>query len=179
MTEHAQDALMRLHIGGRERKPGWTVLDIQPGPAVDIVGNCLSLRPIADASVEEIYASHVLEHLSYRDELLQALQEMARVLRPGGTLRISVPDFDQLVRLYLKPELTLQERFSIMGTIFGGQRDEHDFHKAGLTFELLEVYLEEAGFSAVERCEPFGLFNDFSAYRIHGERISLNLTARR
>ena len=55
---------------------------------------------IADGSVAEIYASHVLEHLSYVDELHQALAEFHRVLAPGGTLMASVPDFNLLCQAF-------------------------------------------------------------------------------
>ena len=36
---------LRLHIGGRERREGWTVFNIEPGPHVDHVGDCRDLIP--------------------------------------------------------------------------------------------------------------------------------------
>lgn len=168
---------IRLHIGGEVRKEGWINLNIQPGPAVDRVGTCTDLSDFADGSVAEIYASHVLEHLSYADELHRALSECHRVLAPGGRLMVSVPDFERLCRLFLEPGLTAQQRFEIMRLIFGGQMDVYDAHKVGLTFEFLNSYLRHAGFVTVTRVDAFDLFDDASAIKVGGQPISLNIEA--
>jgi predicted SAM-dependent methyltransferase len=170
---------LRLHVGGEVRKEGWTNLNVQPGPTVDIVGTCIRMTAIADASVTEIYASHVLEHLSYADELHQALAECHRVLVPGGRLMASVPDFALLCRLFLADGLTTQQRFEIMRLIFGGQMDPYDLHKVGLTHEFLDSYLRHAGFASVERVGDFGLFEDTSRLSVAGRPISLNVVARK
>jgi predicted SAM-dependent methyltransferase len=170
---------VRLHVGGEARKEGWTNFNVQPGPTVDIVGTCTRMPEIADASVVEIYASHVLEHLSYVDELHQALAEFHRVLVPGGSLMASVPDFALLCRLFLADGLTTQQRFEVMRMIFGGQMDSHDLHKVGLTHEFLDSYLRHAGFVSVERVAGFGLFADSSEIKVAGRLISLNVVARK
>ncbi len=168
---------LRLHIGGREPKNGWKILDIRPGAHVDFVGDCRDLSRFADGSVAEIYASHVLEHLGYLEELPQALAGFHRVLAPGGRLMVSVPDFAVLCRLFIHPSLNAEQRFTIMRIVFGGQMDEYDFHKAGLTFEFLEDYLLTAGFRDIRRVERFGLFEDDSTLEIGGVPISVNVSA--
>jgi predicted SAM-dependent methyltransferase len=55
--------------------------------------------PLPDGSVEVLYSSHMLEHLT-RDEAGLFLAEAARVLRPGGILRIAVPDLMFYARQY-------------------------------------------------------------------------------
>ena len=60
---------MKLHIGGKEIEEGWSILNIQPGHGVDFVGPCNDLSEFKDCSVDEIYASHVYEHLSHRGEI--------------------------------------------------------------------------------------------------------------
>lgn len=166
---------MRLHIGGIEAKPGWKILNAQPGPGVDYVGDCTDLSQFADASVDEIYASHVLEHLGYAEWLPRTLAEFHRVLKKGGSAKISVPDFDVLCRLFLEPQKSLSERILIMRMVFGGQVDPHDFHYVGLAFDILSDLLRAAGFSRIERTGEFGLFNDTSSLRLSGMLISLNV----
>lgn len=56
--------------------------------------------PFPDASVDAVYHSHVLEHLD-RDVARGFIQECARVLRPGGVIRIVIPDFERYCRNYL------------------------------------------------------------------------------
>lgn len=56
--------------------------------------------PFPDASVDVVYHSHVLEHLD-RDVAHGFIRECARVLRPGGLIRIVVPDFEFCCRNYL------------------------------------------------------------------------------
>ena len=168
---------LRLHIGGLQPKPGWKIFNIQPGPAVDFVGDCARLDRFADGAVDEIYASHVLEHLAYAQELPNALAEFHRVLKPGGTARISVPDFELLCRLFAAPGATPANRFHIMRIVFGGQVDEHDYHRVGLTWEFLSHFLRKAGFSRVERVQDFGLFSDDSLIEYMGERVSLSVIA--
>ncbi|HRH82576.1 MAG TPA: methyltransferase domain-containing protein [Thiobacillaceae bacterium] len=168
---------LRLHIGGRQPKPGWKILNIQAGPDVDYVGDCTSLAQFADGSVAEVYASHVYEHLGFRGELPQALREVWRVLEPGGVFRISVPDFECLCRLFVDPNTPRDKKFSLMMHVFGAQEDPHDFHKVGLTQDFLVAMLQRAGFSRLRRVKEFGLFNDYSSYRRFGVLISLNLEA--
>ena len=56
--------------------------------------------PAADASVDVVYHSHLLEHLD-RDRVPGFLEEVRRVLRPGGIHRVVVPDLEILCRRYL------------------------------------------------------------------------------
>jgi hypothetical protein len=70
-----EDGKLRLHIGGRIKRAGWKILDVSQRPEVDFIGDCCDLSRFATASVSTIYASHVLEHLRYRDELPVALSE--------------------------------------------------------------------------------------------------------
>ena len=168
---------MRLHVGGKQKMVGWKILNVQPGPGVDFVGDCSDLSAFDDQSVDEIYASHVMEHLGYREPLRKALREFHRVLKRGGTAKIGVPDFERLCRMYVDPRHSADDRFFIMQMVFGGQVDEYDFHRVGLNFEMLSAYLTAAGFSRVERIGDFGLFDDDSTIRFSGEPISLNVIA--
>lgn len=168
----------RLHIGGQVRKDGWEVLDANPGPVVDHVGNANDLSRFPDGTFAEIYASHVVEHLDYKDELVRTLKDWHRVLAPGGRLYVSVPDMDVLAELFLaKDQLSLEERFFVMRMMFGGHVDRYDYHVVGLNEEFLGEFLELAGFDNVRRVGDFGLFEDTSAMRFRGVAISVNLIA--
>ena len=57
--------------------------------------------PFCDASVSYIYSSHTFEHFSWA-ESRKVAEECFRVLKPGGTLRIVVPDLGLMVRQYLQ-----------------------------------------------------------------------------
>lgn len=170
---------MKLHIGGWQPHEDWKIFDILPREGVDYLGTCLDLKQFADDSIEEIYASHVLEHLDYKQEAEQALREWHRTLKPGGTLRISVPDLDILSRLFVHPQTKPQERFHIMRMMFGGQADAYDQHKTGFFFDMLGSMLDKAGFTDIKRVERFGLFADSSETRFSGQLISLNVQARK
>ena len=121
----------------------------------------------------------MVEHLGYQRDLGNALREFNRVLVPGGTLRVSVPDLTTLCELFVHPGLDGKSRFKIMRMMYGGQSDEADFHYVGLTHEFLAEYLEGAGFTAVERVEDLGLFEDTSRLKVAGRLISLNVIARK
>ena len=79
---------------------------------------CWDLRrgiPFPDATFDVVYHSHVLEHID-REAAPGFLRECLRVLRPGGTLRVVVPDLERLARTYLG----VVDRLP-----FGATADEH------------------------------------------------------
>jgi predicted SAM-dependent methyltransferase len=169
----------RLHIGGKQTHAGWEILNISPGPGVDHVGDAVRLSAFADGTFTEVYGSHVLEHFDYQDGLMLALEEWRRVLAPGGTLRLSVPDLDALAGLMLdRQSLDINQRFHVMRMIFGGHIDAHDYHLVGLNAEFLTAFLQEAGFVQVQRVARHGIFQDTSDMVFAGVCISLNMTAR-
>ena len=116
---------MKLHLGcGPRRIPGWTHVDLKPYSNVDIIADVCDLHVLRDSSAEEVYACHVLEHVP-TDKVLAVLSEWRRLLQHGGLLRISVPDFSVLAKLYRDGKTSLP---AIAGPILGGQKDEHDAH---------------------------------------------------
>jgi predicted SAM-dependent methyltransferase len=167
---------MNLHVGGQERKDGWTVMNVQPGPHVDYVGDLRDLSRFADTSVDNVYASHVLEHVSQAD-VLPVLQGVHRILASGGKFLISVPDLDTLCHLFISPWATPEVKWHAMRMIFGGQIDPHDFHYMGFNEQFLRSLLGQAGFAEVQRIASFGLFQDTSEFRPYGFPISLNVIA--
>lgn len=170
----------KLHIGGQHTAPGWEVLDIYAREGVDHVGNANDLSRFEDGTFGEIYASHVLEHFDYKDELTATLREWHRVLRPGGTLRLSVPDLDLLAHLLLQRHaFSVEQRFELMRMIFGGHTNAHDYHLVGLNQEILTVYLQSTGFVGLQRVTRHGLFEDTSETAVAGTLISLNVVAQK
>jgi predicted SAM-dependent methyltransferase len=168
----------RLHIGGQVRTPGWEVLDVNPGPCVDHVSSASDLRHFEDNSFDQIYASHVVEHFDYYNQLVETLKEWSRVLAPSGTLCVSVPDLDVLARLFVdRTLLSVDDRFLVMRMIFGGHIDKYDYHLVGLNEEFLTGYLHAAGFTNMRRVADFGLFEDTSRLKLKEVLISLNMVA--
>jgi len=168
----------KLHIGGQVKTAGWEVLNANPAPYVDHVCNANDLSCFADDTFAEIYASHVVEHLDYKDELKNTLNEWNRVLVPGGKAYISVPDLDILSELLLsKDTLDINERFHVMRMMFGGHTDKYDYHVVGLNEEFLVSFLIESGYVNLMRVKEFGLFDDTSAMKFKGVAISLNIIA--
>jgi len=168
---------LRLHIGGKIRRSGWKILNIAPGPDVDYVGDCTDLSRFATQTAEMVYASHVLEHLGLAD-FPKALSEIRRILRVDGTLFVSVPDLEVLCRFMLSPELPLQDKWTVMRMMFGGQTDPYDFHKIGLTRDFLFAALAQSGFRKIKLVSNFGIFQDGSTAVFHGTPISLNVIAK-
>lgn len=91
-----------LNIGcGSRYHPDWTNVDSrQTGPEV-IRADGRRPLPFDDASFQVVYHSHLLEHLD-RDDAPGFLAECYRLLKPGGVLRVAVPDLEAIARLYLK-----------------------------------------------------------------------------
>lgn len=176
-VRHEQtDEPLRLHIGGIEAKSGWKILNALPGKDVDFLGDIHDLSRFASDTVEEVYASHVLEHVG-QGAIVRVLQEIFRILKPGGRFMVSVPDMEVLCELHLAFKQHLPQRIHVMRMMFGGQTDAYDFHYIGLDFELLAAYLMEAGFSEIQRVDRFGLFDDTSGYVCYERAISLNMIA--
>jgi predicted SAM-dependent methyltransferase len=178
MDESPTDGI-KLHIGGQEQREGWKILDAIPGPIVDYVGNCTDLTFLDDASCCEVYASHVFEHLAYNGEVQHTLKGVYRILKPGGRLRLSVPDLEILCRMYTHPDVSPHGRFHIMRVIFGGRTTPYDIHYSGFDINILGTFLHEAGFREIQRVEKFDLFKDTSELRLSDVPISLNMVARK
>ena len=91
----------KLCLGsGRAPIEGWTNIDLDaPVPFVDARLDLRYPLPIRTGQIELIYSEHVLEHFDY-GVAARLLAECRRVLRPGGRLRVAVPDLDRLIRHY-------------------------------------------------------------------------------
>jgi SAM-dependent methyltransferase len=108
---------LRLDLGAGAVSPQGFV------PLGNVNGTGIYPLPYGDATVDEIRASHVLEHFGHR-EVPAVLADWVRVLKPGGRLRVAVPDFGKIAEGYVagKDQNT-------QGYVMGGQTDGADFHK--------------------------------------------------
>jgi predicted SAM-dependent methyltransferase len=138
---------VRLDIGaGSTIEDGWSSWDIKDGR------DCRDLSALADESVDEIRACHVLEHISYF-QTEAALVEWNRVLKPNGRLFVAVPDFAKIVAAMLSGlEDDQLERY-----LMGGQIDDDDTHRAIFTAAKLKAHLESAGFDRARVVRAEGL----------------------
>lgn len=160
-ADKAAREMVRLNVGaGDKHIDGYISLDIKDG--VDA-----RKLPYADGSVDVLYASHVLEHFDYNDEVLAVLDEWVRVLRPGGLLRIAVPDVEK----FCKERNTLNS-FMWDRIILGGHKDSTDRHGSVFDETKLRQLMGMAGIGGIEPFESFA--NDCSRLP-----VSLNLDGRK
>jgi len=99
-----------LNLGcGEKYHPDWVNLDLYSGSPHVMEHDLTRGIPFPDGSFSVVYHSQVLEHLPAQDAP-SFIAECYRVLRPGGILRVVVPDLENIVREYLKwLEICLRE----------------------------------------------------------------------
>jgi len=150
---------MNVEIGpGKAGKigPEWTTVDICDGKDIDFVykWGTDKFLAIEDNSADLVYSSHCLEHV-YFNNTLAALQEVFRILKPGGCFEVWVPDFSYLVHCYMNrmhgddwripgavedtPMAWLNSRLFTY---------QSDMHKAVFDFKSLSDQLSKVGFIA-------------------------------
>jgi predicted SAM-dependent methyltransferase len=177
-----QSSGLKLHIGtGKYEIDSWLNIDIYPGRVPDesfpsgrkLKQFGLDVKwglPFRDASVSYVFSSHILEHFYYPREALFLLNEIYRVLEPGGVARLVVPDIEQCIMAYVNND---REFYSGRGETWTWWSKRHtrldDFldyagagveptsllssHKYGYDFETLQYLLEQAKFTHIERSE--------------------------
>jgi predicted SAM-dependent methyltransferase len=133
--------------------------------------------PYEDKTVDEIIADGFIEHLSFSEEKL-IFEEIKRVLKPGGKLSFSVPNFEKVIKLWLEAEDNWQDFYRLdeeaitqkhwFGTytyepknrwgyltamIYGSQHGEGQFHQNCYTAPKIRAMLTKLGFSNINVTE--------------------------
>ena len=174
---------MKLHLGCGERfLEGYIHIDLAEFKHIDYKIPVNNLSIFDDNSIDEIYASHVIEYFD-RDEVKELLKEWKRVLRDGGILRIAVPNFEAIVNHYNQHK----DISKLIGLLYGGQTYDYNFHHVCFDFISLKELLEKSNYKNVKEYDwrtflP-DAFDDYSkSYLPHldfenGTLMSLNIIA--
>lgn len=179
--------MINLHLGCGWRNFGPDWIHIDSGDYEHLDKHDVTLLSYVDNSVDLIYASHLFEYFD-RERGREVLKEWYRVLKPEGKLRIAVPDFEKMVKLYNNGDVRLQD---ILGPLYGkmSMSDEIIYHKTTYDEIDLKSMLSEAGFRQIFRYD----WRDYEVHRNNddhsqaylspkgdkenGQLISLNLEA--
>ncbi len=139
-----------LNVGcGFDSGPEFINVDVLPLPHIHYVRNISDLSMFPNESVDLLYASHVFEHIP-RPNLDSTLKEWRRVLKRGGTLRLSVPDFDNLVTAYINEG----RQVDLVRDNVLGQEPPYDNHYTLWNEAKMNEVLEGAGFTNIRRWIP-------------------------
>lgn len=137
---------MKLNIGcGGKRISGYTGIDAYNTPAADIVTNAWELPMFRNNSVDEVYTSHMIEHLT-PGELRRSLTEWKRVLKPGGRLVIRCPNFELYVKEWLEGDYAYRWEWGIVNLLGHQQRGPGMLNRNAFTVRRLRKVLEMLGF---------------------------------
>ena len=151
---------LRLQLGsGGQPKAGWVNIDLL-NPTADVALDLREDFPFEDGSVAFIYTEHLFEHLHYPVDAKHLLRECRRVLEPGGTLSIVVPNFGEALRAYVAGDETfflghdrvrsylLEEQPTLMHHVNYWFRQD-GLHRYAYDAETLTQVLRDTGFESV------------------------------
>jgi predicted SAM-dependent methyltransferase len=145
---------VKLHFGcGQRILPGWVNIDGWSFPGIDLETDLRQPLPLSDESCRLIFTEHVFEHVD-EEYRVPVLREFLRILRPGGTLRIVVPDCQKFVDAYTRGDISWFE--TVFGGSPGGAKGLNTVftmhtHRVIDDWDSLSDVLGEVGFSDVER----------------------------
>lgn len=172
---------MKLNLGaGADLKTGYVNVDFRDLPGVLKVDLSKLPWPWKDGEVEDILMLDFLEHFPYR-KTVPILQEVWRVLKPGGRVEIQVPDLEHCAKAasmlgpflcnrcgWQYPAVDLRGNFmrceqckqswadcaqAAIHRLYGGQDYEGNFHFTAFTNIQLNYLLQAHGFDKVENLE--------------------------
>ncbi len=179
---------MKLHIGCGIKNFGdnWIHIDGSNYDHIDYYN--IKKLEFKDDSIDLIYSSHTLEYFD-REEVLDVLTEWRRVLKKDGILRLSVPDFRTIARLYTEGKYSLEK---FLGPLYGKWKMKENtiiYHRTTYDYDSLKNVLLEVGFQEPLywdwRKTEHSNHDDYSqAYLPHMEKengimISLNIEVKK
>lgn len=149
-------AVRRLQFGcGAFPALGWINANLEPGLGVDIRCDIREGLPLRSDSINYVASMHALCELPYL-EIVPALRELRRVLKPGGVIRLGLPDLDRAIAAYVKADLdyfsipegetaSLSGKFIVQMTWYGT-------NLMMFTEEFTRELLERAELRDITRC---------------------------
>lgn len=177
----------KLHLGVGKcylpKEDGWTNIDVFSSVPADEYMDVRALD-FDRQTFDLIYASHVLEHVQ-RAQVMATLGHWKSLLKPGGTLRLAVPNFEAVVAHYN----VHHDIRAVTGLLWGGQNHPLNRHCVGFDEFLMRDLLTKVGFTNIRwwdwRQTEHSAFDDYaSCYLPHlkkdgGRLMSLNLECER
>jgi hypothetical protein len=148
---------VRLNWGcGAHVAESWINSDIKETPEVDLVADIKEGLPLKTDSVDYAVSVHALPELPYPD-LVPALLELRRVLKPGGVLRLVLPDLRRAIDAYLAGDEQYFRLVADDATTPGGrlitQMLWYGYSRSLFTPDFSVELLQKAGFADVVLCE--------------------------
>jgi predicted SAM-dependent methyltransferase len=148
--------LRRLNWGcGNCVEPGWINSDVKDAPGVDICCDIRDGLPLPDWSIDYTVSIHALPELPY-GKLVPALQELRRVLKPGGVLRLGLPDLNKGIDAYRRGDrsyfLVPDEHARSLGAKFVVHMIWYGHSRSLFTHDLIAELLETAGYGDITHC---------------------------
>ena len=152
----SEGTVARLNWGcGEHTEPGWINSDLKEVPGIDISCDIRDGLPLDDGSLDYIVSIHALPMISYPD-LVPVLQELLRVLKPGGVLRLSLPDVNRGIRAFLEGDrdyfLVPDDDVRSLGGKFVVHMLWYGYSVTMFTDDFVDELLVKAGFRQVTPC---------------------------
>jgi predicted SAM-dependent methyltransferase len=155
-------SILKMNLGcGTDYKSGWINIDNNSDNNIEKLDLNWDLRnplPFKDNSIDFAFHEHFYEHLA-PEEMIEITKDIMRVLRPGGVMRIAMPDLEAVVNNYLHVPLGEDPVITDFNLSFVKTRAEWinmSFrwwgHKWLYDWEELERRLKEAGCTKMYRC---------------------------
>jgi len=137
---------MKLHLGcGKRHIPGYVNIDFYRTEATDRILNIVQIdKSYKNETADVIYMSHVLEHFE-RTQGKELLVKLFNILKPGGIIRLAVPDWDAIIDRYNETK-NLEE---IITLVYGRHDIALEGHYTTWTFDSLKQDLMNTGFTKV------------------------------
>lgn len=133
------------HVDADER-PLWDA-ETKTRKPVDVVCDARRIK-LPNCCARFVYSNECLEHFPHK-QYANVLHEWARLVAPGGRIRIEVPDFLAACQQVLDGDSLEMDR-AIQQIVFAEQLNEFDFHYVGLTPRMLTDDFEQIGFEVVD-----------------------------
>lgn len=127
-------------------------MDMHPGPHIEIIGD-FGVIPLPDGEVDQIHLGDVIEHVEVwrRDAVLR---EWNRIMKMGGLIGGSTPNFDSVVQRYAKGELSIQD--ALVPNIYGWNDRPTEHHFTIYTRATLTAMFAQYGFEVTDYSQSPG-----------------------